>query len=301
MDEVQLNAVAEPITDYWEKQTSEEVRPFVGPIWNGSILPSLKANAIAEKWTTEQFRERCIRAVRVTVELFYALHDNAGSNYTKANEKPRYYWAHQNFDILRANDASRGISIQKDEMLRVASEYLSHPEIRSNKLDWLLLDSIVFAELDAFSYHVASQDFSTGMASAVAEGNPTKYLALLALFKVLGFALSILLLPVIAYFAFSRGHETTGWSIGGLWVVSVVWSLIGLPFRWKRRSKNRALLNRMLDLYRVLGDSTISPRLLKDALDKAVAEGVVLDGSVFSIVDRLIAKDATAFVPSQIG
>jgi hypothetical protein len=111
MDEVQLDAVAEPITDHWTEQMSEEVRSFVEPIWNGSILPSLKANAIAEKWTTEQFRERCIRAVRVTAELFYALHDNAGSNYTKANEKPRYYWAHQNFDILRANDASRGISI----------------------------------------------------------------------------------------------------------------------------------------------------------------------------------------------
>lgn len=301
MDAVQLDAVAEPITDHWTKQMSEEIRSFVEPMWNGSILPSLKANAIAEKWTTEQFRERCIRAFRAMIDLFYALHNNAGSSYAKSNEKPRYYWLHQNFDILRANDASRGISIQKDEMLRVAAEYLSYPEIRSNKLDWLLLDSIVFAELDAFSYHLTSQDFSRGIASAIADGNPTKYFALLALFKVLGFALGFLLLPVIAYFAFSWGHETTGWSIGGLWIVSVALSLIGLPFRWKRRRNNKALLNRMLELYRLLGDSTISPRLLKDALDKAVAEGVVLDGAVFSIVDRLIAKDATAFVPSQIG
>ncbi|VVD31065.1 protein of unknown function (plasmid) [Paraburkholderia dioscoreae] len=28
---------------------------------------------------------------------------------------------------------------------------------------------------------------------------------------------------------------------------------------------------------------------------------MVLEGAVFSIVDRIIAKDATAFVPSQIG
>jgi hypothetical protein len=47
------------------------------------------------------------------------------------------------------------MNIQKDQMLRVAAEYLSHPEIRTNKFDWLLLDAIVFAELAAFSYHVS--------------------------------------------------------------------------------------------------------------------------------------------------
>ncbi|MCX4152001.1 MULTISPECIES: hypothetical protein [Paraburkholderia] len=295
IDEEQLDSVAEPINEHWAEQMGEDARPYVEPIWHGSILPALKVNALAENWTAEQFRERCIRALRATVDLFYALHINAGSNYTKENEKPRYYWAHQKFNILSANDATRGMSIQKDEMLRVAAEYLSHPEIRTNKFDWLLLDAIVFAELDAFSYHVS------GFAATFANGNPAKYFALSALFKVIGFALGYLLLPAIAYFAFSRGQETTGWSIAGLWVVSVVWSLIGLPFRWGARRKKKELLNQMLDLYRVLGDSTISPRLLKGALDKAAAEGVVLDGAVFSIVDRIITRDATAFVPSRIG
>jgi hypothetical protein len=218
MDEGQLNAVAEPINDHWAEQMGDDVRPFVEPTWHGSILPSLKATALAEKWTAEQFRERCIRALRATVDLFYALHINAGSNYTKATEKPQYYWVHQNFNILRANDETRGMSIQKDEMLRVAAEYLSHPEIRTNKFDWLLLDAIVFAELDAFSFHVS------GFAATLANGNPAKYLAVMALFKVVGVAMGYLLLPAIAYFAFSSGHETTGWSIAGLWLV-LKWTL----------------------------------------------------------------------------
>jgi hypothetical protein len=295
MDQDQLDAVAEPINDHWAEQMGDNARPFVEPIWHGSILPSLKANALSEKWTAEQFRERCIRALRVTVDLFYALHINAGSSYAKATEKPQYYWIHQNFNILRTNDATRGMSIQKDEMLRVAADYLSHPEIRTNKFDWLLLDAIVFTELDAFAFHFS------GFAATLANGNPAKYFALMALFKVVGVALGYLLLPAIAYFAFSSGHETTSWSIAGLWVVSVVWSLIGLPFRWRARRKKKALLNQMLDLYRVLGDSTISPRLLKGALEKAATEGVVLDGAVFSIVDRIVARDATTFVPGQIG
>jgi hypothetical protein len=114
-------------------------------------------------------------------------------NYTKATEKPQYYWMHQNFSILRTNDATRGMSIQRDEMLRVAAEYLSHPEIRTNKFDWLLLDAIVFAELDAFSFHFS------GFAATLANGNPAKYFALMALFKVVGVALRLSLrLSVVA-------------------------------------------------------------------------------------------------------
>ncbi|AJZ57033.1 hypothetical protein OI25_7616 [Paraburkholderia fungorum] len=295
MNHDQLDAAADPINVHWAERMGDDARPFVEPIWHGSILPSLKVNALAENWTTEQFHERCTRALMATVDLFYALHGNASSSYTQANEKPQYYWVHQNFNILRANDATRGMSIQKDEMLRVAAEYLSHPEIRTNKFDWLLLDAIVFAELDAYSWHIS------GFAATLASGNVVKYLALLALFNGIGFVFGYLLLPAIAYFVVSRGHETTGWAIAALWAVSVVWSLIGLPFRWKTRRKNKALLNRMLDLYRLLGDSTISPRLLKNSLERAATEGVVLDGAVFSIVDRIVARDATAFVPGQIG
>jgi hypothetical protein len=64
LDQDQLDAVAEPINDHWAEQMGDDARPFVEPIWHGSILPSLKANALAEKWTAEQFRERCIRALR---------------------------------------------------------------------------------------------------------------------------------------------------------------------------------------------------------------------------------------------
>jgi hypothetical protein len=295
MNEDQIDAVADPINTHWAERMGDDARPFVEPIWHGSILPSLKVNALAEKWTAEHFRDRCIRSFMATVDLFYALHANAGSNYTQANETPQYYWVHQTFNMLRTNDATRGTSIQKDEMLRVAAEYLSHPEIRTNKFDWLLLDAIVFAELDAYSWHIS------GFAATLANGSVVKYLALSALFKAIGFALGYLLLPAIAYFAFTRRHETTGWSIAALWAASVVWPLIGLPFRWKTHRKNKALLSRMLDLYRLLGDSTISPRLLKAALDRAATEGVVLDGAVFSIVDRIVARDATAFVPGQIG
>lgn len=90
MNHDQLDAAADPINVHWAERMGDDARPFVEPIWHGSILPSLKVNALAENWTTEQFHERCTRALMATVDLFYALHGNASSSYTQANEKPQY-------------------------------------------------------------------------------------------------------------------------------------------------------------------------------------------------------------------
>lgn len=301
MDYDELEDISEKVSVHWQERMGEKVYPFVSPVLEGSIIPSLKARALAENWTGEQFHVASIRAIGLTADLFGALHNNAHSDIAPQNERPRFYWVHQKFDFLRANDAKRGIDIYKDEMLRIAAEYLSHPEIRSNKFDWLLMDAIVFAELDAFAYHTISSQWGTGMASAIADGSYPKYFAILASFKLLSVAFSYVVPLVIAYYALSKGHELTGWSVAGLWALGLVWSLIGLPFRWKAGRKAKELLSRMNDVYQLLGDSTISPRLLKDALDKAAAAGVAVDGAVFSIVDRMIARDATAFVPGQIG
>jgi len=297
----QLDEIAEPLTDHWAEKLGADVHELVSPVWEGSILPSLKAKARADGLTSEQFRDSCVHAIRLAVDLFDALHDNAHLSFTPATEKPRFYWIHQRFDILRTNDAKRGISIQKDALLGAASEYLGHPAIRTNKFDWLLLDAIVFAELDAFANYVMGQKWSTGLAATIADGHQPKYFAVLALFRVVGFAFEYCLMPALAYLAFARGHETTGWLLTGFWAFGLLWKLIGFPVRWKARRKNRELLTRLLDVYQLLGNSTISPRMLKDALDEATAAGVVLDGAVFSIVDRLRARDVTAFVPTQIG
>ncbi len=303
MDYDQLDEIERPLKEHWEQRMGDNVSELVSPVWENWILPSLKVRAREAECTAEEFRERWIRAMRLMEELFEALHSNYRYRFEHGpeDEKPWCYWEHQQFNFLKANDAKGGIYIEKAELLRVAAEYLSHPEIHSNKFDWLLLDAIVFAELDAFTSHVISSKISTGIAAACANGSQTKYFALLALFGSVGFVLSYVAPPALAFLALTKGHDITGWSIAGLWGLSVVWTLIGVPVRWKARRKNKELLINLHDLYRILGDSTISPRVLKEALDKAAASGVVLDGAVFSIVDRIVARDATTFVPTQAG
>jgi len=290
--------------EYWEKETGISgfsLYALISPVLEGTILPSIKANALINNSTKEELRDQCIRALRLIIALFKALHHNVFS--LCENEEPHDLWHHQKYDFLRANDLTRGIAIDKAQLTNVAADYLSHPEIRNNKFDWMLLDAFVFAELDAYTYHVVNTGSGTGInwAAMFAGKSHPKYYGLQFLFVSLGISLRYLAMPAIAYFLMIKDYGTLATILAGGWLLYLAFLLFGFPKRWRARKKRAALLSYLADLYGMLGDGTISPRRFKETLDKVAAEGVVLDGAVFSLVDRMVARDATAFIPSQVG
>jgi hypothetical protein len=46
----------------------------------------------------------------------------------------------------------------------------------------------------------------------------------------------------------------------------------------------------------MLGHKAISPRKLRERMDAATADGIVFDGAITAIVDRMIAREPTAFI-----
>jgi hypothetical protein len=168
-------------------------------VWERVILPALEANAKQDPCSEAEFQDRCARAMRLALELFKALHDNVHSCGAADTRKPRFYWFHHPFDVLKADDDRRGFVIDKDALLCVAAEYLSHPEIRCDHFDWLLLDSIVFAELDGFSRNVINDKVVMGESrprAEYADWTLLRYLVRSMLFRSIG----------IAMFAWYRRH-----------------------------------------------------------------------------------------------
>jgi hypothetical protein len=300
MDDNDLCQIDVSLKERWDEEV-ESVSELISPIWEGSILPSLKANALKDNCAQDEFRERWIRARRVTEQLFRALHNNAF--YASDSEKPTYFWYHQHFDLLRSLDRTRGISIYKEQLVEVAATYLSHPAIRTNKMDWLLLDAFVFAELDLYTDYVVTCKAGTGInwAAAFANKSLVKYSALTLLFTCIGFVLRFIIPAVAVYFLGLEGFATSALWLAGGWILYLIYRLIGFPGRWRARRKAAKLLQHLVDVYGLLGDGTISPRKLQESLDKATAAGVVFDGAVFSLVDRMVERDAAAFIPTQMG
>ncbi len=194
-----------------------------------------------------------------------------------------------------------GGDINKSELSEVAARYLQLPEIQANRLDWIFLDSIVLSEFEAFARDMLSTRAGTGMnwAAAFAGSSELKYYGYSFLFSIIGVILAYALPIAAIYYLATKGHETGAIVLLAIWALFTLWKFVTYPLRFLARRKARKLLQHLFKLYRALGENTISPTRWRMMLDAATRDGVALDGAAFTIIDRAIARDATAFIPSQ--
>ena len=120
-----------------------------------------------------------------------------------------------------------------------------------------------------------------------------------AVFFAVGIFFNFVAMPLGAYYLAQNGHENFALAALGVWILSLIWSIATYPLRWRARRKFWKAFKSLQMVYYLLGKSTISPRKLKEALDAATTLGCQFDGAVFSIVDRIVARDPTAFIPSK--
>jgi hypothetical protein len=173
------------------------------------------------------------------------------------------------------------------------------PTIRTNRLDWIFLDAFVLADLVAISENLLYERESMGTQWAVrhAGGSESRYLWLKLQVRLAGIAFHFVAWPAAAYYLFVNDHRMWALATAALWPLVQIFRIgFGLERRRARRTITK-MLQHLGNLYRMLGEKTISPRKLREELDSAAAAGVVFDSAVFTIVDRIVARDPTAFFP----
>jgi hypothetical protein len=256
--------------------------------WKSNVLPLLRKRVQSDNISAERYQQLMESSYELVNDLFQALH----SNWCEPEEKeaPKVFWRHWPVQLFRLNDATRGISVNRPGVLDVAATYLNRPELQSNRLDWVLLDSLVFSQLETGLEEVALTrgGRGTNWAYIIAQENATKYYALTVLFSIIGFALNHVAPLILAVYLFLHDHQIAAIVTIGVTVLWELYLLLTWPSRRKARRKVHEWVTRLEQLHRILGDSTISPRRLRQALDEATTAGVVVDGAVFAIVDRLI-------------
>ena len=185
----------ERIEHNWEEAESGMQSALISQVWD-SVVPHLRQRANEEGISAEEYHRRVYLTRRILRELCFALH--SGGLY--AETKPKRFWSHQVVDPIRANDKSRGIEIDTAELCGVAAQYVSQPELRNDATDWLFMDSLVFAELDAFAYQLMSGIGSVNWAFILAGGKQIQYYLYAVSLPVLGF--------VVRYLAPQRSWDT---------------------------------------------------------------------------------------------
>lgn len=256
-------------------------RSVVATLWKTSVLPSIEENARRQGMDDPQRLDQLQRAGRLTRALFEALHREAEAR-SSGPAAHAAFWEHQSATTRGSRMSAAGMSIDKSALQEIAVEYLRHPEVRSNKLDWVLLDALVFHELQA-----QGSDMRT-------------FLRLATLINALKAVAVYVLAPALVYLLWARGQQTLAVAAGVFGSIAVLIHLVGAPFRWRDLDRGRTFLGLLQDLYGLLGQRTLSPVELRAAVDRATAAGVRIDRVVVSLVDRMAAADATAFHPEQV-
>ncbi len=148
----ELRDVEQHYVRQWTHPTDvARLNAIVRAEWERYLLPTFRDQAIQSKSSDIQYAAALSAVWPLATGLFDALHLNAHA--ANKGEEPRYFWRHQEFDIFRTHDATRGFAIRKEDLVSCAATYLSQPNIRTSRFDWVFLDAIILAELEAYSHH----------------------------------------------------------------------------------------------------------------------------------------------------
>jgi hypothetical protein len=253
--------------------------------------PDILRRADAFNWSLPELK----RALTALVATLDALH-HAQFIYRKGR-KANVLWAHREVNLFKMGHDP--IDLDFESLKAAAAEYLTRPAVQCAYLDWLVLDALVFYEVSLFSHKMLATRFGTKRiewAFIFGPRSPTVYWTARLAFWLVG---AVVLFAVPLYFAFrALAEQNQGPALWLAAIPAVVTISRALGFFGRRRvaRENTMLLGKMTAVYQHLGSQTISPRRMRELIDDAAKAGVVFDGAVFALVDRMVAADPTAFV-----
>jgi hypothetical protein len=185
----------------------------------------------------------------------------------------------------------------KNEVEGVASYYLSQP-LRGQLFDRTLVDMLIALEL----YQFADEMIHPFRFPGLPVTSPLKQPHPLWLF-IRDNAIVTAVLGGIGWAAGAamadyRIGDWGGWVIGicfVLWIINAGWSVIALPFVWKRWAKARKkaleLLEGMLSTYaRMQSDSVISASHVLDGVKTSSAVGVAWPSPLYVVLEDVIVR-----------
>ena len=166
------------------------------------------------------------------------------------------------------------LELDREGLRGAAERYLERPWLRSNKMDWLILNVLTYAEYQAFVDHVRSRSMHlldyVALRTGTTKKAPVNYLEI-----------------------------TVG--LGVLCGLTWLWTPLGVTYGllygwqvWKRRAAKRkiqALQNSMSATYSTFSTVSQSWQLVWDELLKGRQQGIVWDGIVYRLAeDRMTSK-----------
>jgi hypothetical protein len=185
----------------------------------------------------------------------------------------------------------------KNEVEGVASFYVSQP-LRSQVLDRAIVDMLIALELYQFADEMIHPYVIPGLPTRSPLKQPHPLWVFIRDNAIVTAVLGGIGWAAAAAMADYRIGAWGSWVIGIcviLWIINAVWSVIALPFVWKRwaaaRKKTLELLQGMLNTYQHMqSDSVISANHVLDSVKATGNIGVVWPSPLYVVLEDVITR-----------
>jgi hypothetical protein len=265
-------------------------------IWR-TWAPMIRERSHAEADDPADITDRLHEARDVLWDFAGALNDL--DIYT--NPAPRF-WFHRRPDQVDGTCKIDRERIDRRWLLETIGRYLSHSWMQHPEIEWVALDSLIYAEIAAFREAILSGSLvgKANWAYALAAGDPLKATLLRTIGSIAGLLARYVIPAVVLWVLLAKADMQVMLVVAAIWGLYLLGRLAAWPRRRNIRKQQAAatvVLQKMVSAYGYCDPPVINPGVLRAHLETATEAGGQFDGAVFTILERLMKRDPSTFLP----
>jgi hypothetical protein len=256
--------------------------------------------------------EPTLYEVRLNKLLYFVFDLQSALNYypmhipEEKKDSQRVWYHRADYQITGSGKKDDEPMIWREMLLSAAVTYLATPWLQHDQVDWIFIDSLIFAEISAYGESILSgQALGNPNWAYVFTGGDTDKALWCHVKKALGlFALRYVFPPAIILLLYYIRYESASFIIGAAYAVYLLVHVALWPFRYRKRRKEQKTvqehtdrLQKMVSAYYYCKSPIVSLSTLRAYLNKAAEGGAIFDGALFSILKRVEGNRGEAFMP----
>jgi hypothetical protein len=253
-------------------------------LWN-RVVKQIRERSLKIDLSSSDYENRLRIAANILQDIQAAISaDNA-----EKDIKP--FWRRKTINPLTNSN------LNLTELNEIAEKYLANPWMQFNLVDWILIDSMLWAEATKFSREILPKGYQRILDSLMEDKSSCNTL-LYALVPFGGWLLKYAIPTAIISLLYAVNYKLAAIITGSPYVIYIAYRLMSWHGRSKERKTQDNLLNiydRMTKAHHFSAPPIISPIMLRQHINKATNAGALYPGALYVLADRIIKRDRFAF------
>ncbi len=266
----------------------------------------IRERSLAETLDSLEYNRRLRDAFKIIDDLETAL---TGNEQERKDEK--VIWHHRRTYTFTTSGWNTVVDYAS--LLEVTASYLARPWMQHNEVEWILINSLMYAEIKGHRDVLFSGELSetrimfnifSGRHPVIKSGGDItkahwKKFRIALIVSSIRYALPAVIIGAL----FFLDYRTAALTVSILYAIYLVLHLALWPSRYRKRKREAKafqdgfdLLVKMNDAYYLCAPPVINPVILQDQLTRATGSGGMFSGGVFALLDRIMARDHGVFL-----